>query len=171
MPQAQDQSQLPNQQSQMPVKYSTETGVSTHTLRHAVLWSIVRNKFIKGRPHRGLSWGIDYLVYPGFYYEWRVSGFRDNRGVNFGIYRIRIYDNNQAEHIGTITEVHLTLDELKSMINDPNCPESLKDFITTIPTRYHCIGTVPNTEKVYQPDEIERVKRYLEDWIRKQAEY
>ena len=155
----------------MPVRFSTETGVWTHTLRHAVLWSVIRNKFIKGRPHGGLVWGIDYLVLPGVYLLWGVNGFRDNRGLEFYITKIRIIGDYQAEHIEDVISIHLTMEDLRNMLNDTNCPEALKDFIGSIPSRYHDIGTIPNTEKAYPPDEVERVKKYLEEWLRKQAEY
>lgn len=154
-----------------PVKFSTKTGELTHKIHHYVLYSIARAKFIKGMPHRGVTWGIDYLIYPGYYLMWYVDGYKDSRGLDFGIRKIHVTSDYQYEVVEDVVKVHITLDDLRSMLNDPSCPESLRIFIASLPHGYHSIGTVPNLDKVFDNNEIERVRAYLDAWARSHAEY
>ena len=169
---AQSQSPQPQSQQQLrPVKLSLRTGELTSRIHHYVLYSIARSKFIKGMPHKGLNWSIDYLVYPGYYMLWYIEGFKDTRGLEFGIRKIHITGDYEYEVVEDIVRVHITLDELKSMLNDPNCPESLRLFINSLPHGYHSIGTVPNLDKVFDNNEVERVRAYLDAWVKSHAEY
>ena len=154
-----------------PVKIFLRTGELTHRIHHYVLWSIVRNKFIKGIPHRGISWGISYLVYPGYYYLWYIEGFKDERGLEFGIRKIHVTGDNEYEVLEDVVKIHVTLADLRQMVNDPNCPESLRLFINSLPHGYHSIGTVPNLDRVFDNNEVERVRAYLDAWVRAHAEY
>ena len=164
------QPQSPQQQLR-PVKLSLRTGELTHKIYHYVLYSIVRSKFIKGMPHSGVTWGIDYLIYPGYYLMWYVDGYKDNRGLEFGIRKIHVTSDYQYEVVEDVVRVHTTLDELRSMASDPNCPESLRLFIASLPQGYHSIGTVPNLDRVFDQGEVERVRAYLDAWVKSHAEY
>ena len=153
-----------------PVKFFTKTGELTHRVYHYVLYSITRAKFIKGMPHRGVTWGIDYLIYPGYYLMWYVDGYKDNRGLELGIRKIHVTGDYEYEVVEDVVRVHLTLDDLRSMAGDPNCPESLRLFINSLPHGYHSIGTVPDLNRVFDNNEVERVRAYLGAWVRARAE-
>ena len=153
------------------VEVKLDTGSYTNKIKHNVLFSIKQNKFIKGRPHKGLSWGIDYRLLPGYYYKWSVNGLKDERGVEFAITKVYVDDKGSINGAGDICAFNLILTELRSFTKDPEAPESLRLFIESLPSGYHTVGDIPDPSKTFQPDEVKKVCEYLKKKVEESAEY
>ena len=163
-----------NQKQVKPVRFFLENGVYTHTMTYSALYSIKRNKFVNARCHKGSRWGCDYLLYPGTYVLFDISGYRDERGLEFVIKKVKIEDDGNGygmvSDVENIVDTEVTLDELLKMIEDPNVPQALRLFIQAIPTVYHTVGNVPDPTVTFSDDEIKKVKEYLEAYVRSKAE-
>lgn len=163
----QTQTQTPAQGENLDViELHLNSGSYSNTFRHEVLYSIKRNKYVKGHAHKGMSWGVDYRILPGVYVIFSAGGYKDLRGFDLSIEKVRIYKDEKGdkriERIETICEVDkLTKEDVEQMVQDPRAPESLKLFLDCIPWSYHTVGCVPDPNKTFSPDEIQKVCQYL----------
>ena len=161
-----------NSQPQV-ISYGLKTGRWSHTFAHEWLWSIKRNKWVKGVCHKGLWWGCDYLILPGRYAVVKATGFHDDRGVTLSIQVVDVRIENEKMVENIVEEVKTELpsyDAFISIQNDPDAPEALKDFVKGAPACYHCVSANPPSDKTYQPGELERMKQYVKTVITKFAE-
>lgn len=159
----QTQTQTPTQDV---IEISLRSGSYSNTFHHEVLYSLKRSKFVKGHAHKGASWGVDYRILPGYYILFSAGGYKDVRGFGISIEKVRIYKDEtgdeRIERLETICEVDkLTREDVEQMTQDPRAPESLKLFLECIPWSYHTVGCVPDPNKTFSPDEIQKVCQYL----------
>jgi len=156
---------MSEEKTQSPVSFRLETGRFSNTLVHQWFWSVKRNKWIRGNCHAGLNWGCDYLVYPGVYVLFSLSGFLDNRGLTLRVERVYIRDDASVEDRNVLAEVTIPYRQFIQMFPPfkvPNIvPEALRDFLDGRPRHYHSVSASPPSEKQYPEDEIERVVSYL----------
>ena len=156
------------------VELGFQSGSYTHRFVHKALYSIRNNKFIKGWcGKRGFAWGCNYRVYEGYYYLFEADGFKDERGFDFRILKIHVSKEYRFGYYNVVEEIvktHLTLGEFKEIISDPNAPESLRLFYECLPVSYHSVGCVPDPTKTFPQDEIQRVKKFLEEKMTSLAE-
>jgi len=153
------------------IEISFPTGAYSNTFKHNLLYSIIRNKWIKGNAHAGLNWAVDYRVLEGEYLLFSMHGYYDSRGVIFSIEKIKI-EPGGYDVIDTLLHVDVNYSEFKKQVkNDTNAPEILKDFIDALPSGYHSVGSIPNTDKVYPENAVNNLVKYVKDYIYNTAEY
>jgi len=148
-----------------PVSIRLETGRLSNTLVHQWLWSVIRKKWIRGNCHAGLNWGCDYLVYPGVYVLFSLSGYLDNRGLTLRVEHIYLRNDASLKDRHVLAEVTIPYRQFISMFPPfkvPHIvPESLRDFLDGRPRHYHSISACPPSDKQYTDDELERVVSYV----------
>ncbi|AZI75775.1 putative nuclease [Sulfolobales Beppu filamentous virus 2] len=155
---------------QKVIKLEFETGSYSHTLKHSVLYSVKRNKFVKGFCHKGTRWRCEYRVFPGVYIVWSVSGFKDSRGLVFTIRKVKVGEDGSMSNVEIMFNDSLLLDDLLKMRDDPNAPGSLRLFINSIPIAYHTVGSIPSSDVTFDADEVQRVITYVTTYLIKTAE-
>jgi len=149
-----------------PVSFRLETGRFSNTLVHKWLWSVKRNKWVSGNCHAGLNWGCDYLVYPGVYVLFSLSGFLDNRGLTLRVEHVYLRNDASLEDRNVLAEVTIPYRQFIQMFPPFKCPsdvpEALRDFLDGRPRHYHSVSASPPAEKQYAEGEIDRVVSFLQ---------
>jgi len=157
-----------NNNNKKIVNLTFKTHRLSNTIHHSLLFSLINNRFIKGYPHKGLNWGIEYRVYHGNYILFRIHGYLDNRGVEFGIYKVKIDDAGYEIQEKLFEDTIILKDIINYVENNSNTPKILKDFIDSLPMYYHGIGHIPPVERYEET--IEDVIKFLNEYISDTAE-
>jgi len=149
------------------VELSLKTGRWSNTIDHELLFSIVNNRFVKGTPHKGLNWEINYKIYSGNYIIFKVHGFTNNRGVDLEISKIRV-DKSGYETIEKYFDKKVVLEDIQNYIGKDNSSKIVKDFISSLPFGYHSIGSIPVSDKY--SEKIEDAILFLDKYIKNSTE-
>ncbi len=152
--------QYPKEKKLMQV--SLETGEFSNTIKHNWLYSIKNNRFINGNCHKGVKWSCDYGLFPGYYLLWSLVGYTDSRGTSLIIKKIAVTFSGRLRGIQTLTYATLPFSDWLSIRERSDAPESLRDFLMGMPSRYHSASRSPPTKKQYSTNEINQVKEFLE---------
>jgi len=157
-----------------PVSFRLKTGRFSNTLVHQWLWSVKRNRWIRGNCHRGVEWGCDYTIYPGTYIFFSLEGYLDNRGLTLRVSRRLVIDNGRGRgcyspymrDMVVLGEVTIPYKQFVTMFPVFHCssdvPEALRDFLDGRPRDYHSVSASPPAEKQYAEGEIDRVVSFLQ---------
>ncbi|MEM0198628.1 MAG: hypothetical protein QXK13_06885 [Fervidicoccaceae archaeon] len=89
------------QASPKTIEVSFPFGTYRNTFEYSLLYSLKKKNFIKGNAHKGLSWSVDYKLFPGRYILFETSGYLDNRGAIIAAHLIYLNEEGEIQILET----------------------------------------------------------------------
>jgi hypothetical protein len=142
------------------IEYSVESS-HTSTIHHELLFSISKGKFIKPSYGDKSKGKLVYKLLPGTYgkFELFVSETQNIAHLSVLLIHINLDGNIESKEI---FETKTSYTDLQQIINDPNAPRILVDFLQMIP-RYHSTAVVfPSNYSEDFYTAVEKIKNYFE---------
>jgi hypothetical protein len=153
------------------VEVSLKVGSFSNIVRHRWLYLPDENRFAKGWCHKGAKWGCDYrLVVPIKVVLFELEGYKDTQGLWFRLYEERYDEEGKIADAKKLAEFHLLPDEVVELADSPTTPKALQLFFKATPWRYHTVPSNPPYEVKFDSDEIERIIKFLELFVKSRAE-
>lgn len=145
------------------VEYSVESNHYSRTIRHELLFSISKRRFIKPAFAKKSEGRLYYKLMPGNYLKFSLYANTHKNYAYFKILMVHIVDQNKIDY-KDLYEVETTYDDILNVTSDINAPYALAEFIRMLP-RYHSVAHVEDTNYEMAEDAqeiVESIRRYFE---------
>jgi hypothetical protein len=146
------------------VEYSVESNHYSRTIRHELLFSVAKRRFIKPAFSRKSEGKLYYKLMPGNYLKFSLYANTHKNYAYFKIVMVNIDSNGNIDY-KDIFETETTYDDILNVMSDINAPYVLAEFVRMLP-KYHNVAVVDVDER-YQTAEtvqeiIESIRKYFE---------
>lgn len=149
--------------SEKVIEYSVESNHYSRTIRHELLFSVSKRKFIKPAFAKKSEGRLYYKLLPGNYLQFSLYANTHKNYAYFKILMVHINNDGQIDY-KDLYEVETTYDDILNVISDINAPYALAEFIRMLP-RYHSVAHVEDTNYEMAEDAqqiVESIRRYFE---------
>jgi sulfite reductase alpha subunit-like flavoprotein len=145
------------------VEYSVESNHYSRTIRHELLFSVAKRRFIKPAFSRKSEGKLVYKLLLGNYLKFELYANTHKNYASFKIVMVHINNDGQIDY-KDLYEVETTYDDILNVTSDINAPYALAEFIRMLP-RYHSVAHVEDTNYEMAEDAqqiVESIKKYFE---------
>jgi hypothetical protein len=149
--------------SEKVIEYEVESNHYSRTIRHELLFSISKRKFIKPAFSKRSEGKLYHKLLPGNYLKFSLYANTHKNYAYFKIMMVHINNDGQIDY-KDIFETETTYDDILNVTSDINAPYVLAEFIRMLP-KYHSTAHVEDTN--YEVAEtaqevVESIKKYFE---------
>jgi hypothetical protein len=144
------------------IEYSVESNHYSRTIRHELLFSIAKKRFIKPAFTKKSEGRLYYKLMPGNYLMFRLYANTHKNYAHFKIVLLHINADGNIDY-KDIFETETTYDDILNTLSDVNAPFALAQFIKMLP-KYHSTAHVEDTNYEMAEDAqeiVESIRRYF----------
>jgi len=142
------------------IEYEVDSTHLSSTIRHELLFDINKKHFLKPIYAKKSQGKLVYRLPAGDYIEFSIFISTKKNYAHFEILLLHLDTKIDSK---TLYEIKMTYSTIYDIMNDPNAPSVLVDFLGMIP-RYHHTAHVEGN-KNYQVEDaltlVEEIKKYL----------
>ncbi|MEM3829980.1 MAG: hypothetical protein QXP36_12335 [Conexivisphaerales archaeon] len=119
------------------VSISLGFGTYTHRFEYSLLYSIKKMNFVRGNAHKGLSWSVDYRLFPGRYVLLETWGYLDRRGAIVKASLVYINKKGRIKYLESVSAEYI--------VPARSDNAALQAFFDALPG-YHGLLEIPRLE-------------------------
>jgi hypothetical protein len=150
--------------SEKVIEYSVESNHYSRTIKHELLFSVSKRRFIKPAFAKRSEGKLYYRLLPGNYLKFELYANTWKNYASFKIVMVHINANGNIEY-KDIFETETTYDDILNVMSDINAPYVLAEFVRMLP-KYHSTAHVDINENYAVAETaqevIESIRKYFE---------
>ena len=141
------------------IEYSVESNHYSRTIRHELLFSIAKRRFIK--PAFAKQGRLYYKLLPGNYLQFQLYANTHKNYAHFKLLMVHIDQSGKIDY-KDLYEVETTYDDILNVTSDINAPYALAQFIKMLP-KYHSTAHVDEEYQMAETAQeiVEAIRKYF----------
>ena len=148
----------------MHLGHSLESNHYSRTIKHELLFSISKRRFIKPAFAKRSEGRLYYKLLPGNYLKFELYANTWKNYVSFSIVLVHIDQSGNIDH-KEIFKTETTYDDILNIMSDINAPYTLAEFVKMLP-KYHSTAHIDINENYSVAETaqevVESIRKYFE---------